>query len=207
VKNLSIILNAILAVALIVLYVLHFKQGSSGNETAGGAPGPSADSSSAVGFTIAYVRSDSIIQNYQYVSDQNKVIEDRAKRIEQDLKNRADGLQKEFIDYQNNRNSLTIGQAQSVEEGLAKKEQNLRMFQERARQELAELEIGINRELYERLTNFLDSYSENNNIDMVVKFDTSSDVLYAGEGLDITAIVIENLNNQYISEKDSTSVN
>jgi len=205
VKNVSIVLNVVVGLALVVLYFLHF---SKGEENKSEVVTPKEVEQS--GFTIAYVHSDSIVKNYQYVLDQSKVLEDRAKRIEQDYKNRAEGLQREFNDYQNNMGSLTIGQAKSIEEGLGKKEQNLRMFQERARQELAEMEMNMSRELYNRITTFLDAYSVQNGIQMVVKFDTSSDVLYAGKGLDITNIVIESLNDEYKKEglnaSDSTSV-
>ena len=196
-KNLSYIINAVLAIALIILYVLHFSEGKSTEVVAKGE-----DSLSSVAFTVAYIRSDSLVNNYDFVKDQNDVVQKRTSQMEQDYKNRAESLQREFNEYQNNLRNLTIGQAKTIEEGLAKKEQNLRVFQESLRQELMQKEAEISRTLYTRVTEFLKEYSDKNNIQMVVKFDTQSDVLYAGEGLDITSVVLDELNKRY-KEGDS----
>jgi len=197
VKNLSYIINTVLAIALIILYVLHFSEGNSTEEVAKGE-----DSLSNVAFTVAYIRSDSLVNNYDFVKDQNDAVQKRTSQMEQDYKNRAESLQREFNEYQNNLRNLTIGQAKTIEEGLAKKEQNLRVFQESLRQELMQKEAEISRTLYTRVTEFLKEYSDKNNIQMVVKFDTQSDVLYAGEGLDITSVVLDELNKRY-KEGDS----
>ncbi|MDH5382039.1 MAG: OmpH family outer membrane protein [Cyclobacteriaceae bacterium] len=196
-KNLSYIINTVLAIALIILYVLHFSEGNSTEEVAKGE-----DSLSNVAFTVAYIRSDSLVNNYDFVKDQNDAVQKRTSQMEQDYKNRAESLQREFNEYQNNLRNLTIGQAKTIEEGLAKKEQNLRVFQESLRQELMQKEAEISRTLYTRVTEFLKEYSDKNNIQMVVKFDTQSDVLYAGEGLDITSVVLDELNKRY-KEGDS----
>ena len=209
VKNLSLILNVILGAALVVLYVLHF----SGDQDGDKLPESTDSTPAQSDFTIAYVLSDTLLQNYQYVIDENEKLRKRSSQIESDYRNRAEGLQKELTDYQANYGNLTIGQARAIEENLAKKEQNLRLFQESARQELLEMEAGISRELYTRVTEFLERHSQRNGIEMVVKFDASSDVLYAGKGLDITQQVIDSLNAKYLNgsstpaASDSTAAN
>lgn len=192
--------------ALVVLYVLHFNP-SNGEAAQGSLSINNSDSS---GFTVAYIHTDSLQKHYQYVEEQTKMLQNRTSQMERDLQNRAEGLQREIADFQNNYGNLTIGQARALEEDLAKKEQNLRVAQERARQQLLEMELVINQELYTRVTDFLKEYSELNDIDMVVKFNTQSDVLYAGEGLDITKVVVEELNKRHLSSAsaaDSTKNN
>jgi len=61
VKNLSIVLNVILAVAVAVLYVLHFTGTSGGAEVS-----EAAGSQTPSDLSIAYVNSDSLLSNYDY---------------------------------------------------------------------------------------------------------------------------------------------
>lgn len=200
-KNLSLIINAILAVAVAILFYLQFSNGQANTENL-----VSEDGAAGTGeFTVAYVQADSLISNYKYITDQNDLLQKRTAEMERDFQNRAEGLQKEIADYQKNVGNLTIGQARTIEENLGKKEQNLRMFQEAARQELMEKEANISNVLYTRVTEFLKEYSEKNNIQMVVKYNTQSDVLYAGAGLDITKIVVDNLNDKYENKDNSTT--
>ena len=207
-KNLSYIINAVLAVGLIVLYVLHF----SGEGTETGVKVSKVNDS--INFSVAYVNADSLTANYKYVQEQGKILQARGEEMERDLQNRAQGLQNEIADFQRNYGNLTIGQAKALEEDLGKKDQNLRVFTERARQELLERELKLNQELYERVTAFLKEYSEMNGLQMILKYNQQSDVLYAGETLDITNVVIDALNQRYeaelsgeVSEADSTQNN
>lgn len=200
-KNLSLILNIILSIAVAGIYFFHFSSDSvETTEVAGQIEGEKSKS----GFTIAYIQSDSLVKNYQFVIDEQKKIEARTRQVEQDFRNRAEKLQKDFEDYQMNMRNLTIAQARAKEEDLGKREQNLRVFQERVRQELVGLETETTRELYTLVTEFLEKYSEENKIDMVVKFDPTSDVLFAGKGLDITQTVIDKLNQEYKEKLEGT---
>ena len=204
-KNLSLALNIVLFVAVIVLFVLHFNGGSDP------VIEPKTNETSCNNFTIAYIHSDSLTKNLQFVTDENAKLTKRSEQLETDLKNRAAGLQKELADYQANYDNLTIGQARTIEENLAQKEQNLRVFQERSRQELGEMQGATSVSLYMKVTELLKKYSDEHGIQMVVKFDPSSDVLFAGEGLDITAEIVDILNNDYLNPapvaSDTTSSN
>ena len=89
-KDLSLILNAVLLVAVGVLFYLHFSGSkpavSGGGGTLTGAPGE---------LKIAYVNSDSILQNYDYLKANKVQLEEKTKKIEQEYRNRAQGLQNE----------------------------------------------------------------------------------------------------------------
>jgi outer membrane protein len=53
------------------------------------------------------------------------------------------------------------------------------------------------KDLYDRLQAFLKTYCEQNNVQMVVKYDLSSDVMYGKPALDITEAVVSGLNSEY----------
>lgn len=205
VKNLSLALNIVLLIAVGVLYYIQF----SSPEV---PEGETESSSKSMGeYSIVYINADSVLANYDYFKDAQSTLEERGKKLEAEYKNRAQGLQNEVNDYQRTVGNLTIAQAKALEENLVKKQQNLRLYQESLAQDLLKEETKVNQELYKKVTEYLKEYSAGNNIDVVVKYNQGSDVLFANEELDITQIVIQGLNEAYAnpepapSEADSTA--
>ena len=200
-KNLSIALNAVLTVAVVILYYLHFSNTNpvdTVNVNQGG---------SAVNYSLAYINSDSILANYVYFKDAQEKLKEKTQKLETEYQNRAQGLQNEVNDYQRTLSSLTIGQAKAIEESLVKKQQNLRLYQESLTQELLKEESLINKELYDKITSFLKVYSQEKGLQLVVKYDQGSDVLFASDSMDITLPVIEGLNASYGAEQEQPTEN
>ena len=194
-KNLSLVLNAVLLVAVAVLYYFTFK--SSGSSSA-------STTTAAVGdVSIAYINSDSVLKYYDFLKDNKVVIEEKSKKMDTDFRNRAQSLQSEITAYQRNVSNLTIGQAKALEEDLTKKQQNLQLYQQSLSQELMNDEAKLNQELYKRITDYLKIYSEQNGFQYVFKFDPSSDVLFGNKALDITDAVVKGLNEAYQTEKSN----
>ncbi|MGC3946614.1 MAG: OmpH family outer membrane protein [Chryseolinea sp.] len=113
-KNLSLILNAVLIVAVLILFYLHFSSGKP-SATASSEPANLGDSK------IAYIRSDSVLKNYDYLKVQREALEAKTKKMDQDYRNRAIGLQNEIQAYQRNVSSMTLGQVRATEEDLGKR--------------------------------------------------------------------------------------
>lgn len=201
-KNISLALNAVLLVAVGVLYYFQFSGSKSGS---------SSGSAGAALSKIAYINSDSVLKYYEFTKVNVSMLEEKGKRMEQDLKNRAMSLQNEIENYQRTRNSLTIGQAQAIEEDLGKKQQNFQMAQQSAAQLMDENQNKMSLELYQKVTQFLEKYGKENGLQVVLKFNSSSDLLFASDSLDISKQVIVGLNAAYQSEttvkKDSVATN
>ncbi len=193
-KNVSLALNAVLLVAVAILYYLHFSGPSSAG--VGGNGGVLLQDAK-----IAYINSDSVLKYYEYLTVNRKDLETRGMQMEQDFRNRAQSLQNDVATYQRTVNNMTFGQAKAAEEELTKKQQNLQLYQQSLSQQLALEEGKLNKELYDRITTFLKDYASQNNLQVVLKYDPTSDVLFGGETLDITKQVIEGLNQSYKNEK------
>ena len=197
-KNLSLILNIVLLVAVIILYVLHF---APGGKTA--SHSTSSSDTSSTNLKIAYINSDSVLKHYDYLKVNRDQLEAKTKKMDSEYRNRAVGLQNEITAYQRNVSSMTLGQARAAEEDLGKKQQNLQLYQQTLQQQLMQEEAKLNKELYDRITTFLKGYGQEKGLQVVLKFDPTSDVLYGGESLDITPDVIEGLNKMYQDEKST----
>jgi outer membrane protein len=180
-------------VAVSVLFYLHFSKSSS----------PVSDSTSVDprDLKVAYINSDSVLKHFDFLKEQRDVLEAKTQKMEQEFRNRAQGLQNEFNAYQRNVSSMTLGQVKATEEDLAKKQQNLQLYQQSLGQQLAEEEAKLNRELYDRITKFLKAYGTEKGLQLVFKYDPTSDILWAEDMLDISQDVIVGLNNEYKNEK------
>lgn len=193
-KNLSLILNIVLLLAVAVLYYLHFSPAA--NE-----PEQVTTDEAPANLKIAYINADSVLKYYDYFKVNRDRLESKGKKLDQDLRNRAQSLQNDYAAYQRNLSNMTIGQAKAVEEDLAKKQQNLRMYQESLSQELMGEEAKMTQDLYSKVTDFLKKYGKENGISFVFKYDPSSDLLYGGEALDISKEVTAGLNAAYLEEQ------
>lgn len=190
-KQVSLVLNVVLALAVAVLYYLHFSGGKAEASENTDSKGIEGD------LKIAFINADTVLQHYEYFKESRDKLESKGKKLDTDLKNRAQGLQREIASYQNTVSNLTIGQAKAIEEDLTKKQQNLRIYQESLAQELALDQNKLNEELYGKITSYLKEYGSKNGIHAVFKFDPTSDLLYAGEAMDITSEIIKGLNESY----------
>jgi outer membrane protein len=193
-KNLSLILNIVLLVAVIILYVLHFSAPKVHSTS-------SPSDTSSVNLKLAYINSDSVLKHYDYLKVNREQLESKTKKMDQELRTRTVGLQNEITAYQRNVSGMTLGQARAAEEDLGKKQQNLQLYQQSLQQQLMQEEAKLNKELYDRITGFLKEYGQEKGLQVVLKFDPTSDVLYGGAGLDITQDVIKGLNESYQTEK------
>jgi outer membrane protein len=201
-KNLSLVLNIVLLVAVVVLFYLHF----SGPKSQTAASG--SDSSLAYDMKIAYINSDTVLKYYDYLKVNKEKLEAKGKKLNDDYRNRVLSLQNEIQAYQRNVSSMTLGQARSAEEDLGKKQQNLQMYEQSLAQQMMQEENKLNKELYERITAFLKTYGKEKGLQVVLKYDQTSDVLFGNEPLDISQDVIKGLNDAYKTEKvkaDSTA--
>jgi len=188
-KNISLVLNAILFVAVAVLYYLHFSPKS--HVVA------EDSSTNASDLKIAYINSDSVLKYYEFFKVNKEKLESKGKKLDQDFRNRAQSLQNDISSYQRNVGSMTIGQAKAVEEDLGKKQQNLQLYQRSLEQEIMTEQSKMNEELYAKITAYLKQYGEEKGLEVVLKYDPTSDLLYGGKTIDITQDVIAGLNEAF----------
>ncbi|ADR20746.1 hypothetical protein MATR_16280 [Marivirga tractuosa] len=199
-KNLSLILNIILIVAVAYLFVDKFSGGGKEDEN---TSTEQKDDKIYQNVAIAYVHSDSLLANYDFMKDIEAELGELSQKYEKEYQNRAQGLQNEISDFQRTAQNLTVAQGKALEENLMKKQQNLRVYQEDLSRKLRQKEAELNNELYKTISDYLNEYGNQNNLQLVLTYSRGSDVLYANEGLEITNEVIEGLNKAYNEKADT----
>lgn len=202
-KNLTTVLLVVLIVAVGGLYFIQFSGNDEQPETETSENAFSGD------LMVAYVNSDTLLNHYSFFEELTAQLEVKRAGLEKELAARADGLQKQFEDYQRTAQNMTMAQVRAVEEDLTTKRNNLQQYQQTLSQEMMREEARITQELYEKVADYLDGYSKEHNIHVVLTYTPGSGVLYADEALDITQDVIDGLNDEYkngVMTNDADSV-
>lgn len=192
-KNTSLIWNAILTLAVGVLFFLHFKS------TTPAVSGTSSGSSKS----IVYVNTDSLLANYDYFKDAMKELENKRFRLETDLNNKGKSLQNEaaFFQQKAQQGNMSEDQARTTQQQLMKKEQDLIAYRDNASRNLSVEEAKKQEELLNKIQDFLKTSNKENNYDMVLGYSKGGGVLYANTNLEITKKVVEGLNKEYADTK------
>ena len=155
---------------------------------------------------VAFVRGDSIMLNYKFVEDeQNKLIK-KAKSSENKLQRRMGEAEKEYqslVEYANS-GSATEKELQITQNRIMELEYELQQMQQEEQQKIARVEMEFQTELYNRISDYLKVYGEENGIDMIFNYEPAGQtLLYSMDAFDVTQDVVAALNQQYEEENSS----
>lgn len=155
---------------------------------------------------VAFVRGDSIMLNYKFVEDeQNKLIK-KAKSSENKLQRRMGEAEKEYqslVEYANS-GSATEKELQITQNRIMELEYELQQMQQDEQQKIARVEMEFQTELYNRISDYLKVYGEENGIDMIFNYEPAGQtLLYSMDAFDVTQDVVAALNQKYEQENSS----
>lgn len=194
-KKLSIILYAVLFLAVAGLYFLHF----SGPEKNVGAA-PVTESS---GHGIAYINIDTVIFKFDMFHDKREDLMTKQKNAEAELNSKGTQYEKGARDYQEKvtKGLVTRATAAEMEQALLQQQQELVNLRDKLQSNLMEEEQVMNRQILEYITKYLEENKSDYNYEYIFGKSFGSVVLYGDPGLDITQKVVDAINKKYQGEK------
>lgn len=201
-KNLSIVLNAILIIAVALLYFMFFSLKKQNNQSTHTAQQPIVfDSAAASKMSMVFVNTDSLLSQYQLAIDLNDQLVKKQKISKANLESKAASFEKEAAAFQEKvqRNGFLSQQsAEAQQQELMKKQQSLQQLEYDLTTQLGKEQQELNRQLYDSIVNFLKIYNQKYNYQFILGHTPGGGLLYANENLDITETIIKELNNRYI---------
>jgi outer membrane protein len=198
-KNLSLIINAVLVVALGVAFILIFSLRSKVNEL---ESSPLASKNGSAG-QIVYVNIDSLNAQYDYYTDIKSLMEGKRTKMEAELKAKNATFEQAAMEYQNKmqKGLLLRSEAEKIESQLRNEQQNLMNISQTMQAQLAEESQILNRKLINNIVEYLKEYNKNGKYQYIMSHAYGSNLLYVNDTLDITKSVLKGLNAKYSSEK------
>lgn len=194
-KNLSIVLNVVLFVAVIVLYVLYFS-GHKSPETAM----DSKASGTADATKIVYINTDTLLNNYQLAVELNEVFLKKQEDRRTELNIKAKAIDQEGAEFQRKlQNNGFISEARAMEarDQLLVKQENFRRLQQEMMDKASREQSELNKQLFDEITDFLKEYNKEKGFNIVLSTQLGGNVFYAEDGFDITKEIVDRLNASY----------
>jgi outer membrane protein len=198
------IINVVLFVGLIILYVVNFFPGLAQQETIQEEGIAHLAEQIADGtLSIAFVKSDSLMANYELAIKMREDFEAEQRQMESDLQRRQRSFQTELETFQRQMQTgaISMENAQRKEQELMQMRDDLMQLNDTYTSRLMTKELEMNTELYGKITELLDRFSKEAGYDYILGFSTGGGILYASSQYDITEIVISKLNSEYHAAK------
>ncbi len=200
-KNLSVVLNSILLIAVVVLFVLQF---SSQKVQGGDNAGADNVAQSSSDFPLAFINTDSLLINYEYAKLLKESMFAKEEASKTDFNEKAKVFQQDLREHQRklqNNGYLSLDRAQKEEQRLAKGNKDLQDLNTRLTNELMAEQNRINNELRDTLINYLKEYNKDKGYKVILSNTMGDNVLFSTDGADITNDIVNALNARYNATK------
>jgi len=200
-KNLSLVLNAVLLVAVAALFIIVLSDGSEKKEEAN----QQTTKEEVQDYPIAYINTDSLLINYEYARFLNEELLTEEESSRADFNERLRVFQDDMRSFQRkvqNNGFLSLERAQNEERRLREKEQELQELNNQMSNNLMRQQNQMNRELRDTITGFLEEYTKKHPYKLVLSNTMGDNILFANKALNITDAVVEQLNKRYESSKE-----
>ncbi|AHJ96258.1 OmpH family outer membrane protein [Hymenobacter swuensis] len=216
-NSLQLAINVVLAIAVAVLFYLHFAtkpattarkpvavvQTTDSTGTVTTAPAEETDDLVAVADTekVAYVESGRMLDGYQGMKDARKTFETKARRWEAQNQTLVRGFQTAVQQYQQKAEGMTQEQRATTEQQLQQRQAQVAQEQEKLQRQAQEEEAKMTQQVLERINKQIEKYGKSNGYRLILIAAPSGTIAYGRKDLDITNAVLKHLNDEYRGAK------
>jgi outer membrane protein len=202
VRNINLIFNIILTIAVIILFILFFKK-DTGTSTADKSKKEEVvpvkiEEKSA---TIVYVNSDSLFEHYDYFKDNQAQAEKERKNLEASIQSKLTAFQTEVDEFKSKAQYMTQEQGMAKQQELMEKEQKLAEYRDAQSDNILKKDQDRADNALKRVTDYLKNHYGSTKYTYILGYSRGGGILFSRDSLDITREVIEGLNKEYKAEK------
>jgi outer membrane protein len=212
-KKASIILYAVLFIAVGVLYYFHFSSCTQTCDAPEENAGDSATTNKPVvtppkdikASKIVYVNIDILNEKYEFLKDISSAAKAEHASLQNQYQSKGEKLQKDYEEFQQSAQGglLSENQISQKQEEFAKRKDDLDQLQLKADDLMAKIQDESFKAM-ENVKNYIAEYNKKSNYAFVVAYSDNpgaTQLLLANPDYDITTEILEGLNAQYLSEK------
>ena len=195
-KITNIVINVVLAAAIIVLFVFQFsgeKSEKSGDLAASAALANPGEVS------IAYFNMDSVMAQWELYFDLQQELTQKQTELEADMAGRTETFYQSVQDaqYKIQKGLVTRAEAEQLQQQLGSEEQNLQVLQNQYAAQLQEEGMVKNRQMLDLIETYVAELSAAQGYSYVYSYAFGGNLIYGAKSLDITTAVVKGLNEKY----------
>lgn len=192
-------MGGVLAVAIIILYILHFTS-SSGNSTPSKRELATMINDSSITLPIAYISIDSLLINYNFAKDLNEALmrtEENSRASLNQKERQFNAAAQEFQRKLQNNAFLSQERAEQEQQRIMRMQQEYQELAERLAQEFAVEQEKLNIEMEDTIKVQINEFNKTRGYQLILSNRGTSNVLLGNKKYDITKEVTEYLNKKY----------
>ncbi len=194
-KNISLLINLVLGLAVAVLYYLHFSAPKNGTSTPTAKPKAVAMPKIKFKATpLVYVNADSLWENFVLVKQMRKELEAEKKKFETKFEADYHKLESDYIALRDKAETLSQEEGMKLQQDLMAREQKLTEFRQTQSERLAKLEAEKTEKIQKTITEYLTEQYSKSNYAYILGYSAGGGILFANDSLEITNEVVDGLN-------------
>ena len=196
----QIVVDAILAVAVIALFTLFFTRKPAEQAVASAENVVVAEGN----LPIAYLNLDSVLTQYQFAVEASDKLMTKQEDARLKPNTKARTLQSEAADFQRkleNGAFMSRDRAEQKQQELLKKQNDLQELEAKLTNDIMLENQKLNMQLADTINNFLREFNADGRYQVIFANAGKDNILQAADGYDITAEVVEALNARYNKKK------
>ena len=195
-KNVSLILNVILLLAVAVLFYLHFSGKNTPAQTKIASSQNQAVSSANGDFKIAYFEMDSVNNKFVLIKD----VKSELSREEEKINTELTRLQKSYNDritqYQGQANSMSQVESENANRDILQLQDKIRSTKQNMEQRYQDLYMRKMQDVKLKVEDYLKEYNRDKGYAYILAYEPGF-IFYRDSALNITADLISGLNAKY----------
>ena len=196
-KNLSYVINGMLAVAIIVLFILFFTSKKEGAES---SPSLKFENDSTISLPIAYVNIDSVLTHYNYAKEASDALMKKTESSRASLNQKKKQIENEYVEFQRKlQNNAFINEERAQQEQIRiqKLAGELEQTAGRLDNELGMEQMKVNSQLADSVRICIKEFNKTANYQIIMSNSGLDNILFAQDKYNITNEVIKMLNSRY----------
>ncbi len=194
-KNLSIILNAVLLVAVAILFYLVLSEPK--NEESQNTIINEDSTTTEQSLKIAFINTDTLWEKYDLVKVLRSELESKQAQFKSQLEAKVKGLESKYLKLREDAPMLTQAEGEKRQMALMQEEEGIGQMQEELAIKLGEAEDNMKRKIKANLDRQLEKIKEERGLDMILDYSTTSSLLLADSTMSLTDLVVSQLNIEF----------
>ena len=202
-KNISLAINGVLAVAVAILFILHFNQ-KKNIPASSSVESISAEKTIPQGeMKVAYVYIDSLLTHYKMAQDMSTQLLKRKEGLENELTIKGQTLEKEIADFQYKvqKGLITSWDATEQEKKLTEQQQVFVNLQNDMQNRLMKEEQDANLKVHNTVLEAVEEYNQTKGYKLIFSHAFGGVLLHAEDYMNVTADILQKINADYEDSK------
>ena len=197
-KNAAVILNAVLLIAVAVLFYLHFSSGKTASKPV--VKGSSKTETAATAFKIAYFEMDSIQNSFSMVKEVTSELNQKEQAMMNDLARMEKALYDKANEYQNRASAMSATESEMATNDMNQRRRSYEMQREKYQQEYQDYSIRRTNEIKQAIQEFLKEYNKSKQFSYIISNEPGF-IYFRDTVYNITDDVVKGLNDKYPAKK------